>query len=150
MHKVEMTYQEHARAAQPPANAPKRPYRDIKHRWRCSRMKIRSVNVEIECVSAKIAQEGEKTYLGHAHTVQPPGYHSKSCWEVHRPRHQRGRIKFRPANISRTQEIRNAYLGCVNAMQTMWRPRKQIGTISKLTIKSRMLGEPWHDVEDHG
>ena len=40
-------------------------------------MKIRSVNVEIECVSAKIAQEGEKTYLGHAHTVQPPGYHSK-------------------------------------------------------------------------
>ena len=47
------------------------------------------------------------------------------------------------------QEIRNAYLGRVNAMWTTWRPRKQIGTISKLTVKPRMLGEPWHEVEDH-
>ena len=96
----ETPYLRCTRIVQPPANTPKCLYRDVKRQWRRSWMKIGSVNIEIECVSAKIVQEGEKTYLGRAHTMQPPGYHLKSRQEVHRPWRRCGCIKIVPTNVS--------------------------------------------------
>ena len=120
-----------------------RPYRLVRCRRQHGRIKIESVNVST-------AQEDKMAYLDRACTTQTHGSEPKHTCGVHRPRHRRGRIKIAPINVSRMPEDGNTYLRCVNALQSMRRPRKQIGTISKLTVRCRMQGECQRDVEDHG
>ena len=100
--------------------------------------------------SVNQAGEGEITYRGHARIAQPPGNNSKCLHRVHRTRCQRGHIKFIPTNVSRTREDRNTQLGCVIVFRSIWRPKKRIRKLNKLTFEYRMQGEPWCDVEDHG
>ena len=148
--KVEKTYLQRARAAQPRRNISKRLYRVNGPRWQCGRTKIEPTKLEIERLNDKIVPEDETTHLGRAHTTQPPGHSSKRLHRVHRPRRRRGRIKFIPINVNGTETSGNTYLGRGNAIQPIWRPGKQIRRVSKLTIECRMPGEPWRDVEDHG
>ena len=106
--------------------------------------------LEIEHISVNQAGEGETTYRGCARIAQPPGNNSKRLHRVHRTRRQHGCIKFVPTNVSRTCEDRNTHLGCVIAIWSIWRPKKRIRKLNKLTFEYRMQGEPWCDVEDHG
>ena len=103
----------------------------VRRRWRCGWIEIASVKLKIECVSAKIAQEGKMAYLGHAHTVQPPRYPSKRRWEVHGPWRQRGRIKIEPVkvkiehlNISQAPEVKMTYQIRVSMVQPRGTPSK--------------------------
>ena len=42
------------------------------------------------------------------------------------------------------------YLRHINTIWLKWKPKKLKGRLDKLTVESRMLGELWCDVEDHG
>ena len=106
--------------------------------------------LEIEHISINQVGEGETTYRGHACIMQPPGNNSKWLHRVYRPRHQCGHIKTAPTNINQTERNRNTYLECINTLWPIWRPGKQIRRVSKLTIESRMPGEPWRDIDDYG
>ena len=125
------------------------------HRWRRQRgrVKIKSVNVKIERLNDKMAQNGETTYLGCMRITQPPespANASKRLCGVHRTRRQRGRIKIGPINVSSTRNGGSTYLQRVITIPSTWRPKKDVRRSDKLTVESRMLGEPWRDVEDHG
>lgn len=148
--KVEKTYLEHAHAAQPCGNDPKRSYRVIGPRRGCDRMKIEPVNIKIERINDKRPKEDETAYLERTQTTQPPGYHSKHCREVYRPRRRCGGIKSAPRNVSRTEGVENAYLGRVNAIRSIRRPKKSIIRLNKLTFRSRMPGERRCDDGEYG
>ena len=150
MLKVEMAYLESAYITQPPLIDFKHAYRVIGLRHQCNPIKIKSVKLEIECISVNPTQEGEMTYHRCARAVQPLVNPSKGCLKGHRPRRRRRRIKIKPINVSRMREDRNVHLRCINMIQSTRRPKKLKGRLDKLTIESRMLGELWHDVEDHG
>ena len=103
----------------------------VRWRWRCGWIEIASVKLKIECVSAKIAQEGKMAYLGRAHTAQPPRYPSKRRWEVHGPWRRRGRIKIEPVkvkiehlNISQVPEVETTYQIRVSMVQPRGTPSK--------------------------
>ena len=106
--------------------------------------KIGSVRVRTECLNDKKQQNGKTTHLECMRIAQPPEFPSK---HLHRViglvRWQRGcgRIKIVPINVSRTAKVKNTYLGCDNALQSKWRPGKQNGTISNITVECRVLGE---------
>ena len=119
------------------------PYGRVRRQWRRGRLKLEPTKVS---QTPKV----EMTYQRRASAAQPPRNDPKRCWEVHRPRRRHGRMKIEPTKVNQTRNGRNAYLGRVNAIHLIRRPRKQIRAISKLTFESRMPGEPWHDVEDHG
>ena len=101
-------------------------------------------------MSDKMAQDDKTAYLGCAQLVQPLINAPKHYWEVHRPRRRHGHMKIGPTNVNQTQMNGSTYLGRINAIQSTWRPKKGIKRFNKLTFKCRKLGEPWHDVEDHG
>ena len=67
-----MAYLEPVYIVQPPRIESKRAYRVIGPRRCCSRIKIRSVKVKIECINNKTVQEHKMTHLGHMHIVQAP------------------------------------------------------------------------------
>ena len=150
MLKVEMAYLESAYITQPPLIDFKHAYRVIGLRHQCNPIKIKSVKLEIECISVNPTQEGEMTYHRCARAVHPLVNPSKGCLKGHRPRRRCRRFKIKPINVSRMQEDGNVHLRCVNVIRSTRRPKKLKGRLDKLTIESRMLGELWHDVEDHG
>ena len=146
----EMTYWIHAWLMQPLPNNLKHCCGVIGPSHQCDRIEIKSVKVKIECISANQTQELEMTYLGHAHTAQLPTNTPKCLHGVHRPHHQRGRIKFVPTNVSQMGNSGNTYLTHVNAIQLMWRPKRGIQRLNELTLESRMPGEPWRDNGEYG
>ena len=113
------------------------------------RIKIASVNLKTKCIDDKMAREDGKTHLEHIHTTQPLVTTPKHLCGVHRTCCRHGHIKSGPTNVSRTQNGGRTHLGHVNALRLIWRPEKQIRRVSKLTVDSRMPGEPWHNVDDH-
>ena len=135
--KVELTHLERASAAQPLRNSSKHPerrYGDVRRRRRRGRPKIGSVNVEIERVSAKIAQEDEMTHLGHARTAQPPQNAPKRRYGVTGPIRRRGRMKIVPRNINRTETDGNAHLRHTGIAQPRGNdPKRSYGVVG-----------PWH------
>ena len=148
--KVEKTYLQRARAAQPCRNDSKRLHRVVGPRRQRGRSKIESVNAKIERFNDKKQQNVERTHLGRENATQPPRNGSKRCRRVIGPKSRRGRIKIRPENVSQTRNSANTYLGRANTLQSFWRPTKGIRRLNKLTLESRMLGEPWRDDEDYG
>ena len=91
--KDKSTHLECIRTAQPPINAPNTSrcaYRVIGLRRRRSRMKIKTVKLEIKRINDKSAREDKRTYLERAQATQPPPNVSKRLCRVHTPRHQRG------------------------------------------------------------
>ena len=98
--KVEKTYLERARAAQPCGNDPKRSYRVIGPRRGRDRMKIEPVNVKIERINDKRPKEDETAYLERARVTQPPANASRHAYRVVGLRRRRGRIKLAPTNVS--------------------------------------------------
>ena len=123
----ERTHLGRENTTQSPRNAPKRRYRVIgliRRRRQRNRIKIEPVKLKIECLNDKKTQELETTHLGQAQLAQPLLNTSKCCWEVHRSRCPRGRIKIEPTNVSRTREDRNTYLKCVNTIRSTRRPKK--------------------------
>jgi len=127
----------------PPIQSERRPYGLVRHRRRCRRLKIERINV------SKV-QQGETTYLGRAHVMQPPGNASNHAYMVYRPRRQRDHIKSVPRNVSRVLEVKKTYLGHANAMRSIRRPKKRISRVNKLTFNSKMPGEPWCNDGDYG
>ena len=59
-------------------------------------------------------------------------------------------MKSRPGNVSQMRNGGNAYLQCVIAIQSIQRPEKLKEKLDELTLESRIPGETWRDVEDHG
>ena len=137
-------------AMQPPANDSKRLIKVVGPGPQHDQMKIKPVNVKIKHINEKPTWQDKMTYRILARATQPPRNSSKrACWVIG-PRHQCGCIKIEPRNINRTQMNGNAHLRHVNAIWSLWRPKKRIRKINNLTFESRMPGELWHDVEDHG
>ena len=99
MLKVEMAYLESAYITQPPLIDFKHAYRVIGLRHQCNPIKIKSVKLEIECISVNPTQEGEMTYHRCARAVQPLVNPSKGCLKGHRPRRQCGRMKIAPVMV---------------------------------------------------
>ena len=150
---LEKTYLERASAAQPPRNDPKRSYRVIglgRWRWRRDRINIESVKPKIKRINDKTAREDRKTHLERIRTAQPPGNPPKRRYGVIGLIRQRGRIKSGPTIVSQTREGGNAYLGRANAIRSIWRPKRQIRRLNKLTFESRMPGELWRDDGEYG
>ena len=106
--------------------------------------------LEIERISVNQVGEGETTYRGRACIAQPPGNNSKRCHRVIGPIRQCARIKSQSTNVSRTGNGGSAYLKCVLAIRSIQRPKKDKRRLDGLTFESRIPGEGWHDVEDHG
>ena len=133
------------RLAQPCGNPSKCAYGVVGPRRQRDRIKIRSVKVRIGHLNNKIAQEGEMTHLGPMRIVQPLIQHPNCPYRLVTWRHQCSHIKIEPRNVSQTQNGTNAYLGRVNAMRSMWKPKKHVRRLYKLTMESRTPGEPWRD-----
>ena len=146
----EITYLGRTEIAQPPANDAKRLNKAIGPGTRRDRMKIEPVKVKIKRINVNQTLKVEKTYLGHANTTQPPTNVPKHLRRVHTPRRHRRRIKFVPTNVSQTDEIEKTYLGRAHMIQFIRRPKKGTRRLDKLTVESRMPGQLWRDVEDHG
>ena len=104
---------------------------------------------KFEATNVHIVQEDETAYLECASAAQPHGNISKCACRVIGPRCRCGRIKIIPRNISWAQKVGNTYLGHANMLWSIWSCWKQSKTISNLTFWFRMLGEYWHNVEDH-
>ena len=139
----ERTYLGCTGTTQPPVNDPDRQYGVHRTRRQHGRIKIASINISQ-------MEEVKMTYHGRTQVAQPRGNAPEHCHRVRRPKRRCGRIKFEPKNVSRTQNGRNTYLGCVHAIWATWRPKKSIKRLDKLTFESRIPGEAWRDVEDHG
>ena len=104
-------------------------------------MKIRPKNINQTL-------EIETTHQIRATTVQPLGNApnaSRRAYRVIGPECRRGCIKTEPRNISRTQNAGRTYLGCVNAIQSIWKPKKDVRRLDRLTMESRTPGEPWRE-----
>ena len=145
-----MTYLRCMEIAQPPANDVKRLNKAVGPGPRRDQMKIEPVKVKIKCINVNQTLKVEKTYLGHANAMQPPANVPKCLHRVHTPRRHHRRIKFVPTNISQTDEIEKTYLGRAHAIWSIWRPKKGTRRLDKLTVESRMPGQLWRDIEDHG
>ena len=148
-HKVKTTYQERARAVQPPANDPKPSYRVIgliRQRRRCGWIEIAPVKAEIKRINVKIAQGGETTHQICANVMQPLANISKHPCRVHRTRHRRVHIKIESVklkieyiSINQAQEVEKTYLELAQAAQPprnpsncihrVYRPRRRCGHI---------------------
>ena len=63
-------------------------------------------------------------------------------------RHQT--ITFEPKNISQMRKVKITYLGCANAMRSMWRPGNRIGWPNNLDAECKSQGECRRKVEDYG
>ena len=150
MPKVEMTYLGHTGIAQPRGNAPECCLKVNRPRWQCGSIKIEPVKVKTEHLNDKKQQKVETTHLGRAQVAQPCRNPPKHRYGVIGLICRCGHIKIAPGNVSQTRNGRNAYLQCGNAIQPIWRPGKQIRRVSKLTIESRMMGEPCRKVNDYG
>ena len=85
-------------------------------------MKIESVNVKIECMNVRTAQEYEKTHLGHDNATQPLGFPSKHSHWVYRPCHRHGHIKTIPTNVSQTAKVEMTHRMRAHAAQ----PRRNL------------------------
>ena len=85
------------------------------------------------------------TYRKRARVAQPPANASQRHQEVYRPIRCCGRIKTEPRNVSRTRNAGRTYLGRVNAIQSIWKPKKDVRRLDRLTMESRMPGEPWRE-----
>jgi len=133
-------------SSRPPIHLESRLYGHVRRRRRRGRLKIERIN----CNQVSQTPEVETTYLGRAHATQPPGNTPNRAYGTYRPRRRRGRIKSAPTNVSRTRNGGNAYLRRDNAIRLMWRPKRQIRRLNKLTFKYRMPGEPWRDAGDYG
>jgi len=133
-------------SSRPPIHLESRLYGHVRRRRRRGRLKIERIN----CNQVSQTPEVETTYLGRAHAMQPPGNTPNRAYGTYRPRRRRGRIKSAPTNVSRTRNGGNAYLRRDNAIRLMWRPKRQIRRLNKLTFKYRMPGEPWRDAGDYG
>ena len=136
-----MTYLECMSTAQPPVNHSKCLYRVIGLICRCGHIKIEPGKLKIKCLNDKTARKGETTYHRRAQLTQPLVRSQKRRWEVHRLRRLCGGSKSRPRNVSRTQNGGNAYLGCINVTRSLWRPKRRIRRVKKLTFESRMQRE---------
>lgn len=112
-------------------------------------IKIKPVKIKIKHLNDKRAEGVKMTHLRHAQANQPCGYPSIHAYGVIGPRCQCGHIKSASRNFSQMWNSRRTYLRCVNVLPSFWRPRKHRRRLNELNFKSRMLGEPWHDVEDH-
>ena len=77
----------------PPIKCSERPYRVARRKRQHGRIKTASIKVSQ-------TQNGETTHLERARATQLRGNHLMGCWEVHRTRRQRGRMKIGPKNIS--------------------------------------------------
>ena len=143
--KDETAYLGRTGIAQPRGNDPKRAYRVIGLRRQRGRIKIEPVKVKTERLNDKKQQKVETTYLGQAHTAQPPANASKHRREVYRPKRRRGRIKIESTNVSRTENGGSTYLQCGNAIRSTWRPKKDVRRSDKLTVECWMPGEPWRE-----
>ena len=143
--KVEKTHLKRMHLAQPCGNPSTCAYGVIGPRHRRDRIKIGSVKVRIGRLNDKIAQEGETTHLGPMHITQPLIRHPNHPYGLVTRCRQHGHIKIKPRNISQTRNGANAYLGRINAMQSMWKPKKHVRRLYKLTMESRMPGEPWRN-----
>ena len=146
----ETTHLGRAHTAQPHGNPSKGCWEVHRPRWRCGCMKIASVNVKIKRINVNQTLKAEKAHLERASAVQPLGNAPKRLYRVHRPRRRRGRIKTVPRNVSRTREGGRTYLGRANAIRSIWRPKRQIRRLNKLTFESRMPGELWRDDGEYG
>ena len=129
-------------SSSPPVQFANRLYGLVRHRWRRRRLKIERINISQ-------MKEVEMTHLGCAHTTQPPGNSSNNAYGIVRPRHRCSDIKIAPRNVSQTRAVEKTHLGCVNAIRSLWRPKKQIRRVNKLTFECRMPGECQRDDEDH-
>ena len=94
--------------------------------------------LEIEYISVNQPGEDKITYHGRARLAHPPLINSKHSYMVVGPRRRCQRIKFEFTNVSQTETSRNAYLGRVNAIQSIRRPKKSIIRLNKLTFRSRI------------
>ena len=145
-----MTYQRRARATQPCGNPSRGCLKVYRLSHRHGRIKNGSIKLKIERISDKTAEEDEMTYQICANIVQPPANISKCHLDVYRPICQHGRVKSQPRNVKRMERSRRTYLKRINVLQSIWRPTKDKRRLEGLTFKSRMPGEPWRDVGDHG
>ena len=146
----EITYLGRMEIAQPPANDAKHLNKAVGPGPRCDRMKIEPVKVKIKRINVNQTLKVEKTYLGRTNAMQPPANIPKCLRRVHTPCRRRQRIKSRSTNVSRTGNGGSAYLKCVLAIWSIRRPKKDKRRLDGLTFESRMPGEPWREVEDHG
>ena len=71
------------------------------------------------------------------------------CHGVPRTNHRCRRISFEPRNISQTRKVKVTYLGCANAMRSMWRPGNRIGWPNNILAECESQGER-REVEDYG
>ena len=145
-----MTHLGLVHSTQPPRNDLKRLHRVIGPWRRHVPIEIAPGKLKIERINDKKQQNVERTHLGRENTAQPLGNPPECRYGVHRPRRRHGRIKSIPKNVSQMQNGGNAYLGRAIAIRSIWRPIKGIRRLEELTFESRMPGEPWRDVEDHG
>ena len=146
----ETTHLDLTHDAQPHGNVSKHCYGVHRPRRQRDRIKIVPRKLKIERLNDKKQQNGETTYLGCTGIVQPPGNPPNRPYGVHTTHRRRGRIKFGPANVSRTQEIRNAYLGRGNAFRSRRRPKKDVRRSDKLTFNCRKQGERLRGDGDYG
>ena len=80
--KVEKTYLQRIRIAQPPGNPSQCLNGAIGPCHRHDQIKIESVNIKIERINDKKAQDNETAYLEHASAVQPPQNDPKCSYRV--------------------------------------------------------------------
>ena len=80
------------------------------------------------------------TYLARTRAAKPPENALKHSYMVYRPRHQRSRIKIVPTNISRTQNDGNTYNGHDNTIWLIWRHKRHVRMLNKLTFEYRKQG----------
>jgi len=130
----------------PPIRSANRPYGLVRRRRRRGRLKIERINFN----QVSQTPENETTHLEHVCATQPPRNGPNQAYGVYRPRRRRGRIKIASTNVSRTRNSGNAYLGRVNAIRSIRRPKKRIRRVNKLTFQCRMSGEPQRDDRDYG
>ncbi|KIM58353.1 hypothetical protein SCLCIDRAFT_28137, partial [Scleroderma citrinum Foug A] len=108
--KVETTYLQRIRIAQPPGNPSQRLNGAIGPCRRRDRIKIESVNIKIERINDKKAQDDETAYLERARAAQPPANTPKRPYGDVRRRRRRGRIKIESIKVKTAREVETTYL----------------------------------------
>ena len=115
--KVEKTYLQRIRIAQPPGNPSQCLNGAIGPCRRRDRIKIESVNIKIERINDKKAQDDETAYLECARAAQPPANTPKRPYGDVRWCRRRGRIKIESIKVKTAQEVETTYLECSGIVQ---------------------------------
>ena len=79
-------------SSRPPTNNIYHPFGDVRHRWRCGRIKVEAKNISQ-------MQKVEMTYLERMSATQPPINHSKCSYRVIGLIRRHGRIKIEPGKL---------------------------------------------------